>query len=174
MKKLSIIFLVTLFAGQTLAQDAKVNRENLGKLNFLTGRWKGEGTYQQRGAAPSKFMQEERIEWRLDSLVLTIEGTGRDPITQKENFHAFAVVAYNQQTKQLGMKSFTMEGRQTDAYFNVVADNQFVWGFDVPTGKIKYSITLSTQANTWYEKGEFSPDGTKWFPFFEMNLIKQN
>ena len=106
--------------------------------------------------------------------MLTIEGTGKDPVTQKVTFHAFAVVAYNQQTKQLGMKSFTMEGRQTDAYFNVVAENKFVWGFDVPTGKIKYSITLSPQAKTWYEKGEFSPDGAQWFSFFEMNLIKQN
>ena len=59
-------------------------------------------------------------------------------------------------------------------YFNMVADNQYTWGFDVPTGKIKYSITLSPQAKTWYEKGEFLPDGTQWFPFLEMNLTKLN
>jgi hypothetical protein len=118
-------------------------------------------------------VQEEWIEWRLDSLVLTIEGTGRDPRTQKVNFHAFAFIAFNQLTNQLGMKSFTMDGRQTEAYFNVIADNQFVWGFDVPTGKIKYTISLSTEKNTWNEKGDFSPDGSQWFPFMEMNLIRQ-
>jgi hypothetical protein len=174
MKKLSIAIALLLSASQLIAQDAKVNRENLRKLDFMTGNWKGEATIQQRGSAPIKVVQEEKIEWRLDSLLLTVEGTGRDPLTKKVNFHAFAIIAYNQQTKQLGMKSFTMEGRQTEAYFNVVADNQYTWGFDVPTGKIKYSITISPQAKTWVEKGEFSPDGTQWFPFMEMNLTKLN
>jgi hypothetical protein len=174
MKKVNVLFALTLLTYQLIAQDVKINREQLSKLRFLSGSWKGDATIQQRGAAPIKVIQEERIEWRLDSLVLTVEGTGKDPVTQKVKFHAFAVISYNQQTQQLGMKSFTMEGRQTDAYFNVVADNQFVWGFDVPTGKIKYSITLSTQEKIWYEKGEFSTDGIQWFPFFEMNLNKQN
>jgi len=174
MKRLSIVFFLMLSASQMFAQDAKVNRENLRKLDFMAGNWKGEATIQQRGGAPIKVVQEEKIEWRLDSLVLTVEGTGKDLLTKKVNFHAFAVIAYNQQTKQLGMKSFTLEGRQMDAYFNVVADNQYMWGFDVPTGKIKYSITISPQAKTWYEKGEFSPDGTQWFPFMEMNLTKLN
>ena len=172
MGKLSIVFVIVLAASQLLAQDVDVNHESLKKLNYLAGRWKGEATIQQRGGAPKKVLQEEQIEWKLDSLVLTIEGTGTDPVTQKVTFHAFAIINYNQQTKQLAMKSFTMEGRQTDAYFNVVADNEFIWGFDVPSGKIKYTIKLSTVVKSWDEIGEFSSDGTQWYPFFEMNLIK--
>lgn len=174
MKKISIAIVILFTSCHLFAQEAKVNRENLRSLDFMAGNWKGEATIQQRSGAPINVSQEEKIEWKLDSLVLTVEGTGRDPMTNKVNFHAFAVIGYNQQTKQLGMKSFTMEGRQTDAYFNVVADNQFTWGFDVPTGKIKYTITLSPQAKTWVEKGEFSPDGAQWFPFMEMNLNKLN
>lgn len=174
MKKLSIVFVMVLVISQLYAQDVKENRENLSKLNFMAGRWKGEATVMQTGGTSIKVLQEERVEWRLDSLVLTVEGTGRDPVTQKVNFHAFAVISYNQQTKQLEMRAFTREGRQTDSYFNMIADNQFVWGFDVPGGKVKYTITLSAQTKTWNEKGEFSPDGTRWFPTMNMTLKKQD
>ena len=130
----------------------------------------------QRGGSPVKVLQEERIEWILDSLVLTMEGTGKDPITQKKVFQAFAVLAYNPQTQQLGMKTFTLEGRQTEAYFKVLEENKFEWGFDLPNGKakIKYIIILSPQSKSWYEMGEYSPDGTTWYPTIELNLTKQN
>lgn len=171
----SLIFMLTcpLVHAQDLAQ---VSREQLKALRYFAGNWRGEATIQQRGGPPMKVLQEERIEWRLDSLVLTIEGTGRDPVTQKKVFQAFAVVAYNPQTQQLGMKSFTLEGRQTEAYFKVVEENKFEWGFDLPNGKakIKYTITLSPQSKSWYEKGEYSPDGAAWFPTIQMNLTKQN
>lgn len=172
MKKLKIVFVILLVTSQLYAQDLVTSRESLKKLNYMAGRWKGEATIQQRGGPPKKAIQEERIEWRLDSLVLTIEGTGKDPVTQKVAFHAFAIINYNQQTKKLEMKSFTIEGRQTDAYFNVISESEFVWGFDVPGGKIKYTIILSSQKRTWYEKGEYSPDGVQWYPTFEMNLTK--
>ena len=130
----------------------------------------------QRGGSPVKVLQEERIEWILDSLVLTMEGTGKDPITQKKVFQAFAMLAYNPQTQQLGMKTFTLEGRQTEAYFKVLEENKFEWGFDLPNGKakIKYIIILSPQSKSWYEMGEYSPDGTTWYPTIELNLTKQN
>lgn len=172
MKKLKIVLVILLATSQLYAQDLATSREVLKKLNYMAGRWKGEATIQQRGGPPKKVIQEERIDWRLDSLVLTIEGTGKDPVTQKVAFHAFAIISYNQQAKKLEMKSFTMEGRQTDAYFNVISESEFVWGFDVPGGKIKYTITLSSQNRTWYEKGEYSPDGVQWYPTFEMNLTK--
>jgi hypothetical protein len=172
MKKLKIVLIILLANSQLYAQDLATNRETLKKLNYMAGYWKGEATIQQRGGPPKKAIQEERIEWRLDSLVLTIEGMGKDPVTQKVAFHAFAIINYNQLTKKLEMKSFTMEGRQTDAYFTIVSENEFVWGFDVPAGKIKYTINLSPQNKTWNERGEYSADGIQWYPTFQMSLTK--
>ncbi len=160
----------------TLAQDqSHTNREQLTPLRYFIGNWKGTATIRKQDGITIKVNQEEKVTWQLDSLLLNFEGIGKDPVTNKQAFHAFALVFYNPDTKQLGMKSFTNEGLQTDAYFTVVSENKFEWGFDLKEnrGKIKYTITLSPKDKTWFEQGEFSPNGNQWYPFITMNLIKQ-
>lgn len=176
MKSITKIILLVGLSGSLQAQDqAKLNRDQLKPLNYMIGNWKGTATIQQQGGASIKVNQEEKISWQLDSMLINIEGIGKDPITGKKNFHAYAIIFYNPTLQQVGMKSFTMEGRQTDAYFKAIAENQFEWGFDLPNnrGKIKYQIALSAKDKTWNEKGEFSPDGMQWFPFMSMSLVKQ-
>ena len=176
MKKIVTLFVTVAVASIYLqAQDpGKISREQLKPFSFIVGNWKGTATIQQQGGPPTKVNQEEMISWQLDSMLINIEGIGRDPLTNKKTFHAYAIVFYNPITQQVGMKSFTMEGRQTDAYFKAIDENQFEWGFDIANnrGKIKYTILLSEKDNTWNEKGEFSPDGTQWYPFMSMNLTK--
>ncbi len=173
-KQITLLFLMLIVSGAAISQDtSKAAREKMKKLNLMAGRWKGEATVSQRGGAPIKVNQEENIKWELDSLVLTFEGTGRkqdDPT--KVSFHAFAVVNFNLTTQEYNMRSFLMDGKQTDAYFKEVCEYKFDWGFDVPGGKIIYHITLDPINKKWNEKGEFSPDGTQFYPFFEMNLTK--
>lgn len=71
------------------------------------------------------------------------------------------------------MKSHIMDGNQTEAYFKVISENNFEWGFETPTkAKIKYTIVLNPQDKSWVEKGEYSPDGNTWYPFLDMNLKK--
>ena len=65
---------------------------------------------------------------------------GQGSYNAEKVFQAFAVLAYNPQTQQLGMKAFTLEGRQTEAYFKVLEENKFEWGFDLPNGKAKNKI----------------------------------
>ena len=97
-------------------ESGRVNREQLKPFSYLIGSWQGSATIQQQGGTPIKVNQEEKISWQLDSTLINIEGIGRDPITNKKNFHAYAIIFYNPTTQQVGMKSFTNEGRQTDAY----------------------------------------------------------
>jgi hypothetical protein len=107
------------------AQDARINKTQLKALSYMVGNWKGEATIQRQGTTPIKVEQEEKISWQLDSMLVNVEGIGKDPVTKKQSFHAFALVFYNPETKQLAMKSFTHEGYQTDAYFNVLDENKF-------------------------------------------------
>lgn len=169
----AIMLGLTLGRSNAQGSPPEAAKEKMKKLAFMAGRWKGEATISQRGGAPIKVIQEEKIEWQLDSLLITFEGTGRtitDPT--KVSFHAFAVINFNITTQSYNMRSFLMDGKQTDAYFTEVGENKFDWGFDVPGGKIIYHITLDPVNKKWNEKGEFSSDGTQRFPFFEMNLTK--
>jgi hypothetical protein len=176
MKRLLTLAFILIQITYALAQDpGKINRDQLAPLSYFIGSWKGTATIRNQDGTTMKVNQEEKITWQLDSLLLNFEGIGKDPLSNKQNFHAFALVFYNPDTKQLGMKSFTHEGLQTDAYFNIVSENKFEWGFDIKEnrGKIKYTITLSPKDKTWFEQGEFSPNGTQWYSFMTLNLIKQ-
>ncbi len=173
-KQITLLCLMLVMSSAAIGQDSsKAAREKMKKLNFMAGRWKGEATVSQRGGAPIKINQEEKIEWQLDSLVLLVEGIGRkQDEPDKIGFHALAFINYNTTSQAYSMRSFLMDGKQTDAFFNEVGENKFDWGFDVPGGKILYHITLDPVNKKWNEKGEFSPDGIQFYPFFEMNLTK--
>lgn len=139
------------------------------------GSWKGEGFTQQGTTMSKKSFVEEKIEMKLDGVVLAVEGIGKtDAGTDMEKVvhHAFAVLYYDQTTGSHKFKSFLMDGRTTDAWFQVVGKDKYKWGFDVPNGKIAYSISIDPVANKWNEVGEYSADGTIWHKFFEMNLSK--
>jgi hypothetical protein len=106
--------------------------------------------------------------------LLLIEGTGRNPDNLNEIvFNALAVVNYDEVSKQFKFRSHLKDGKQTDAYFKVISENHFEWGFDVPNNaKIRYFITLDPKAKTWDEIGEYSADGATWYSFIQLKLTK--
>jgi hypothetical protein len=144
-------------------------------FRFWEGKWKGEGTMQQGPGPAKKSTIEETIEMKLDGMILTVEGIGTmaDGADQgKVVHHAFAVLFYDQVTQKYKFRSHLVDGRSTDAWFDVTGDNTYQWGFDVPSGKIRYTIIIDAASKKWNEVGEFSADGNSWNKFFEMNLTK--
>ena len=131
---------------------------------------------QQGPGEPKRSTVDEHIEFKLEGSIVLVEGTGKttDPATKTEAIvhHALGILSYDQATSQYKFKSYLNNGRSTDAWFNITGENKYQWGFDVPTGKIKYSITIDPTQKTWNEIGEFSRDGNTWMKFFEMNLKK--
>jgi hypothetical protein len=161
---------------QVIAQppnNSETIRQEMKKISFMAGKWTGEANVKRGNTPAVKVLQDENIQFKLDGTVLLVEGTGRNPESGTITFNAIGIISYNPYTKQFGMKSHTMEGNQTDAYFKIIEDNHFEWGFETPQkGKIKYDIVLNAQAKTWVEKGEFSQDGVTWYPFIELKLTK--
>ncbi|MFZ5972641.1 MAG: hypothetical protein ACOYXA_13725 [Bacteroidota bacterium] len=146
-------------------------KEEMTKLSYLVGDWQGEAIVNERGTQ-RKISQTEHIVWEMDGLVLSIKGTGREG--DAVSFQAFAIVNFDPADQQFKLKSYVKEGFSTNAYFKIMEANKFEWGFDIPAGgKSKYTITLDPEKKTWYEVGEYSRDGSQWFPFIQMNLVKQ-
>jgi len=176
------IFLLAAFAGllsgELNAQSAEMgNKEKMKVFSPWVGRWRGEGSMQMGPGEPKKSSVDEKIESKLDGMVLLIEGIGKatDPATKQESVvhHALAILSYDAASSQYKFRSYLKDGRSTDAWLNVTGENKFQWGFDIPgRGKTRYSITLDPIKKTWNEIGEFSADGTAWSKFFEMNLKK--
>jgi hypothetical protein len=173
MKKLIPCLLIAL-TSQVMAQRpdfAAQCKTEMQKLSYLVGDWKGEASVKNQNGTKT-VAQSEHIEWKVDGLVLSIEGTGSEQ--DKITFQAFAVVNFDITDQQFKLKSFVKEGFSSNAYFKVQEENRFEWGFDIPTGsKNKYTITLDPSKKTWYEVGEYSRDGNTWLKFIELNLTKQ-
>jgi hypothetical protein len=176
------IFLVCLLLAGMVSASYAQSSETAGKekmkiFEAWKGRWKGEGAMQAGPGEPKKTNVDETIEYKLDGMILLVEGIGITPNQEGENkvvHHAVAILSFNQETKQYQFDTFLKDGKSTRAWFNVLTDNQYQWGFDTPRGKIKYTIKIDTTTNTWNEIGEFSMDENTWSRFFEMNLKKQN
>ena len=172
MKTLTTIIL--LFAGTTLmAQPRDYSQQcksEMKKLAYFVGDWKGTAVVQTRNG-PQTINQTEHIQWELDGVVLSIEGIGHE--NDQITFNALALIHFDPTAQAFKFRSYLKEGYATDAYFKVLGENKFEWGFEMPTGgKVKYSITLDPVKKTWYELGEYSPDGNKWMKSIEMNLVK--
>ncbi len=172
MKTLAILitFVVSLQLYGQAPDHSETCKTEMKKLEYLAGDWKGEAIVQTRNG-PINVNQTEHIEWRLDGVVLAIEGTGRQ--NNEIAFNAFAIANYDPNSKQFKFRSYTKEGGSTDAYFKVLAENNFEWGFDTPNGgKVKFVITLDPTRKTWHEVGQYSADGNNWMKTIELNLVK--
>lgn len=174
--KLITALLVFILNISLMAQEEKIHQDKMKAFVTWIGEWHGNGWMQMGPGEPKKFSIDEVVQSKLDATILLVEGIGKtpDPQTNTEMVvhHAMAILSYDPVGNQYKFNSHLKNGRSTDAWFTVMGENKFQWGFDTPQGKVRYSITIDASAKTWLESGEFSNDGTTWRKFFEMNLKK--
>lgn len=149
-----------------------IQREEMRKLEWMVGHWKGTGWIQMGQQGRHEFVQTEIIQSKLDGLVLMIEGLGRSKDVDTVVHSALAVVSYDEQARVFRWRAFTAEGRQTDAEAKV-EKGKLEWGFPTsPQGRVRFTIKVDEDGR-WFEIGEMTPDGQKWHKFFEMTLDRQ-
>jgi hypothetical protein len=62
---------------QTRTPDVDAQRAAMKKLSFLVGKWSGEARTFRVPGQPVELTQTEEVEYKLDGLILIIEGVGR-------------------------------------------------------------------------------------------------
>lgn len=166
-----ILTLCFMLANQ-LVMDAQPAK-SMDTFKSWEGQWSGKGTMNRDGQQQT-FYVSETIKSKLDGNILTVEGIGKDSPDQNGNVvhHAFAVLNYDSSSGSYQFRSYLADGKSTNAWFNVTGNSKYQWGFDVATGKIRYTIDIAPNAKTWDELGEYSPDGKRWFQFMTMHLTK--
>lgn len=142
------------------------------EVSVMAGEWQGSIWSMTPDGSRKNAQMHEMIEWKLDKTILLIEGIGENEKGETAH-HALGVLSFEPFSKSYKLNSHIAEGLSTAADFEVVTPNEkFIWGYDVPGGKIRFTITFSENGTHWHEKGEYSPDGTTWHPTLEMNLDK--
>src|SRR5215469_56154 len=95
---LILVLLVPCMAQQIRMPNVEAQRAAMRKLSFLAGKWSGEARMLRGPCEPLEMKQTEEAEFRLDGLILTIEGIGRTKSDGTPVLQAFAVISYDDES----------------------------------------------------------------------------
>ena len=142
------------------------------KLEFLVGQWSGTATARPGPGGEVKMTQTEDVQWKLEGLVLLIEGTGKDP-NGKTLFHALGTVAYDDAAQQYRFRAFS-EGRYIDTELKLASDGRgFNWGIDMGPAQVRYVMRLTPEGE-WLETGELVMGDRPPQRLVELNVKRQS
>jgi hypothetical protein len=148
--------------------NATAQRDAMKKLEFLTGHWVGDATVSRGPGDPMKLQQTEEVQYKLDGLVMQIEGTGRDA-AGKVVFQALATISYDDAASVYRFRAYN-DGRYLDTEITVTP-NGFAWGFT--NGPLKVSNTMQlNEKGEWTEVTEATYGSTPPRKSVEMHLSK--
>ena len=171
MKRLTLVLLLLAAAAPGLAEEGATDPglAAMQAISFFEGDWEGEGWMRRGPAEPTRFRSSETVESRLDGRVLIVEGLHHGTESGEVVHHALATISYDPDAGLYRFRSHLQDGRAGD-HTGQLEDGAFVWGFEVPSGRIRYTIRIAD--GHWSEIGEFSADGEQWSQFFGMELDK--
>jgi hypothetical protein len=158
----------TAFA-QPQRPNVKAQGEAMKKLAFLVGTWTGDATT-VRPNQKIKVKQTEEVSYKLDGLVLLIEGTGRNPENGEVMFRALATVSYDDAAGVYHFRAYN-EGSYLDAELKV-PDRGFEWGYKAGPAQIAFAMKLNDTGD-WVETGDVTVGNTPAQRFFDMTVRKQ-
>lgn len=170
MKQILILFSVCSFLSLACSINAQVKlpdvKPEMKKLNWLIGKWKGQGWMMLPNGQRESFDQIEVVQWKLDSTIIQIEGQG---IADEKIVHnALAILSFNAEKQEFSFSSYLSDGRQGLYKAEVLDTTSMRWWLETPRGKIRYTIKL--EEDQWLETGEFEMRPDNWFQIFEMKL----
>jgi hypothetical protein len=145
-----VVMAGALAAPQPQTNGAEVQREAMKKLAFLAGRWSGPVTVARGPGEPLHLAQTEEVEYKLDGLVLLVEGRSRDA-AGKAQFEALATIAYDDGTGTYRIRAYN-DGHYVDTELKALADG-FSWGFQAGPAQVVNTMHLNAQGQ-WQETTE--------------------
>jgi hypothetical protein len=133
--------------------DLEKQRTAMKKLGFLTGTWSGEAHVQRFAGEPVTLTQTEEVQYKLDGLVLVIEGTGRTAMDQIPVVQALGIISYDDATGTYGIRAWN-DGRILESEVQLLDDGKSLrWGFGV--GEIRSRSVLKIDKDgQWTEVAE--------------------
>lgn len=148
---------------------AATQREAMQKLSFLAGHWSGPATIHRGPGEPLHVTQTEDVQYKLDGLVLLIEGKSTDA-DGKVVFSALATVAYDDATHTYRFRAYN-DGHYLDTELTV-PDNGFSWSFTSGPAHVINTMHLTAKGE-WNETTDVTFASNPPFRSVEMLLQHQ-
>ena len=123
------------------------------KLNFLVGEWAGEARVLRGPSEATELVQTEKAQYKLDGLILTIEGVGRTKSDGRPILQALGVISYDDESKAYHMHAFN-DGRFLETEVKVSEEGKgMTWGFALGEIRTK-SVMRINEKDEWTELHE--------------------
>jgi hypothetical protein len=123
------------------------------QLSFLVGKWSGHARMHRGQGEALELAQTENAQYKLDGLVLLIEGTGRAESDGSAVIQALATVSFDDEAKVYRMRAYN-NGCYMETEVRLAESGKgLTWGFTV--GQIRTSSILTiNDKGEWTEAGE--------------------
>jgi len=124
----------------------------MGRLSFLIGKWLGDARMLRGPGAMVELRQSEEAHFRLDGLVLTIEGRGLS-IDGTPVLQAFGIVSFDDAQGVYRMRAFN-DGRWLETEVRLLEEGEGItWEFTF--GEIStHSVLRINEEGEWTERAE--------------------
>jgi hypothetical protein len=161
-----VTFALSVTAQQPAPNSVDVQRQAMQKLSFLAGRWSGSVTVIRGPGEPLHLTQTEDVQYKLDGLVLLVEGKSTDA-GGKALFNALATIFYDDDTHTYHFRAYNA-GHYLDTELSV-PENGFSWGFTAGPAHIVNTMHL-TDKDEWNEVTETTVGSNPPMHSVEMTL----
>jgi hypothetical protein len=135
--------------------DLEAQREAMKKLHFLVGKWTGEACLLRDPSESVELFQTEEAQYKLDGLIVVIEGVGRTKAGGQPLLQAFGIISYDDEGRTYRLRAFN-DGRFLETQMKLLEEGKgMTWGFSL--GEIKTNSVLRINENgEWTELAEIS------------------
>ena len=142
------------------------------KLGFLAGKWIGEARMVRGPGEPLVLVQTEEVQFRLDGLILEIEGIGRTKPDNKPVLQALGIISFDDEAGTYHMRAFN-DGRFLETDVKLLEDGKsLAWGFAL--GSIRTSCVLRiNEKGEWTELAEITIDSQPARKLLELTVKRQ-
>jgi hypothetical protein len=152
--------------------DLDAQRAAMKKLGFLVGKWVGEARLLRGPGEPLVLVQTEEAQFKLDGLILEIEGIGRTKPDNKAILQALGIISFDDETGSYHMRAFN-DGRFLETDVELLEDGKsLAWGFAL--GSIRTSSLLRiNEKGEWTELAEITIDSQPARKLLELTVRRQ-
>jgi hypothetical protein len=135
--------------------DLNAQRAAMQKLAFLLGKWTGEACLLQGPGQSLDLHQTEEVQYKLDGLLLTIEGVGRSKSDNELVLQAFGTISFDDESATYHMRAFN-DGRFLESEVKLLDEpNAITWGFTLGPFK-STSVLRINDRGEWTELAELT------------------
>jgi hypothetical protein len=152
--------------------DIGAQRAAMKKFGFLAGKWVGEARLLRGPGEPLVLVQTEEAQFKLNGLILEIEGIGRTKPDNTPVLQALGIISFDDETGTYHMRAFN-DGRFLETDVKLHEDGKGLsWGFAL--GSIRTSSVLRiNEEGEWTELAEISIDSQPARKLLELMVKRQ-